>query len=258
MKKITTIVILVLMGISLSSCIGDKANATLLKMGLKDKSMQRIVITNNRYAGRYTIIDKRSIDDFTKLILNSKDATVDSKLEPDFIFEFFDETKNVATFKYIVGIDDNKTANLIDTNGKLYRVSPSIEDGFMKRLMKRDNSQNIPEYYISLIKLLIEKTNIKKGDTVVVDISKDYVVTRSITSVEQKSILDSIDSKGARIVFPNQVKHSNYTIRIDTSKYTDDTSNAIASVTDKNNAVTRFEIVGTFGNGDWNYHIKYK
>lgn len=258
MKKIATLLILILIGISLSSCVGDKANPSMIKMGLKDKSMQRIAITNNRYAGRYTIIDKKSIDSFTKLILNSKDAKVDSKLEPDFIFEFFDETKNVATFKYIASIEDNKTANLMDTNGRLYRVSTSIEDAFMKRLMERDNLKNIPVYYISLIKLLIEKTNINKGDTIVVDISKDYVVTRSITSVEQRSILNSIDSKGVSIVFPNEVKQWNYIIKINTSKYTDDTSNTVASIIDKNNNATKYEIVGTYENGGWNYHIKYK
>lgn len=258
MKKIATILICAFIAITFSSCVGDKINPNIVALGLKNKEIQRIAITNNRYAGRYTIIDKSTINDFTDTILNSKDVTYDSKLDPDFIFEFFDETKNVATFKYIAGVDDSNTANLIDSNGKLYRVSESIEDQFMKRLMKRDNAANIPDYYITLIKLLIEKANATKRDVVVVDITKDFVVTRSITSVEQKNILNTVDSNGSKIMFPNETNKYNYLIKINTTKYTDVTSNAIASITDKNNVTIKYEIVGTYEDGDWNYHIKYK
>lgn len=258
MKKITTILIVILLTLTLTSCVGDQINPRLIKMGLRDAKLQRITITNNRYAGKYTIIDDKSIADFTKIILNSQDATIDNKLDADFIFEFFDETRSVATFKYIAGIDDKNTANLIDSDGKLYKVSTSIEDQFMKRLMKRDTSKNVPDYYISLIKLLVEKAGVRTGDTVVVDISKDYVVTRSITSVEQKSILDSIDINSAKIMFPSETNKWNYLVKINTTKYTDDTSNATASITDKNNITTKFEIIGTYESGSWNYHIKYK
>lgn len=247
-----------LLAINFTSCLGDKINSNIVKLGLKDKNMQRIAITNNRYAGRYTIIDKNAIDDFTNTILKASNATYDSKLDPDFVFEFFDDTKNVATFRYIAGINDKNTANLIDSNGKLYRVSTSIENGFMRRLMNTDNSKNVSAYYISLLKLLIDKTNVNKNDIIVADISKDYVVTRSITSIEQKDILDSVDSKGARIVFPSETTRYNYMIKINTTDYTDNTSDATASVTDKNNVAIKYEVVGTFTDGSWNYHIKYK
>jgi hypothetical protein len=257
-KKIVTILMLILISTSLTSCIGDKVNPKLIKLGLKDNGMQRIAVTNNRYAGRYTIIDKKSIDNFTKIILNAKDATIDSKLEPDFIFEFYDEIKNVSSFKYIAGIDDTNTANLIDINGNLYHVSLSLEDEFMKRLMNSDSFKNIPDYYISLIGLLIEKTDVKKGETIVVDINKDYVVTKNITSVEQKSILDRISNRGAHIEFPSETKTWNYNIKIDTSKYKDDSSEATASITDNKNSTIKYIILGTYENGNWNYHIKYK
>lgn len=258
MKKIAALLILVFICTSLTSCIGDKVNSKLIKLGIVDSKMQRIAVTNNRYAGRYTIIDKKSIDNFTKIILSAKDATIDSKLEPDFIFEFYDDVKNVATFKYIAGIDDKATANLIDMNGSLYHVSLSLEDVFMKRLMNSDSSENIPEYYISLIGLLIEKAEVKKKETIVVDINRDYVVTKNITSVEQKSILDSISSKGARIKFPSETETWNYTIKINTTKYKDDSSEATASITDNKNNTIKYIILGTFENGNWNYHIKYK
>jgi hypothetical protein len=259
-KKITTLLLLflIIISTSLTGCIGDKVNPKLIKLGLKDNGMQRIAITNNRYAGRYTIIDKKSIDNFTKIILNAKNVTIDSKLDPDFIFEFYDETKNVSSFKYIAGIDDENTANLIDMNGNLYHVSLSLEDEFMKRMMNSDSFKNIPDYYISLIGLLVQKSEAKKGETVVVDIDKDYVVTRNITSVEQKNILDSINSKGVRIKFPNETETWNYIIKINTSKYKDDSSEATASITDNKNSTIKYIIQGTYENGNWNYYIKYQ
>jgi hypothetical protein len=257
-KRIFTLLIIILISTSLTSCIGDKVNPKLIKLGLKDANMQRIAVTNNRYAGRYTIIDKRSIDNFTKIILNAKDVTVDSKLDSDFTFEFYDEIKNVASFKYIAGIDDANTANLIDMNGNLYHASLSVEDEFMKRLMNSDSSKNIADYYISLIGLLIQKAEAKKGQTIVVDINRDYVVTKNITSVEQKSILDRISSGGALIRFPSETNTWNYIIKISTTKYTDISSEATASITDNKNNARNYVILGSFEDGNWNYHIKYK
>jgi hypothetical protein len=257
MKKISTIIVCILIAINLTSCIGNKVNPNLVALGLRDKSMQRVAITNNRYAGRYTIIDKKTITSFSNVVLNASDATIDNKLDPDFIFEFYDDTRNVATFKYIAGIDDKKTANLIDSNGKLYHVSTSIENLFMKELMNRNDTQNVAGYYISLIKLLIQKANVNNNDVIVADISRDVVVTRSITSIEQKNILDSIASKG-KIVFPNETQKYNYYIKINTSEYTGTSVTAVAAVTDKNNLTIKYEIVGTYEEGGWNYHIKYK
>jgi hypothetical protein len=257
MKRVSIILICIILVMNLTSCIGDKVNPNLAALGLRDKSMQRIAVTNNRYAGRYTIIDKKTIEDFTNIVLNAVDATKDSKLDPDFIFEFFDNTRNVATFKYIADINDNKTANLIDSNGRLYNVSTSIENLFVKRLMNRDDIKNVADYYISLIKLLIEKANVNSNDIIVVDISRDVVVTRSITSIEQRDILNSIDSKG-KIVFPNETNKHDYYIKISTSKYGSNSCTAIAAVTDKNNLTIKYDIVGTYEDGGWNYHIKYK
>jgi hypothetical protein len=240
-----------------SSCSTSRINPALKGL-FQDKTIERIAITNSRYAGRYTIIDKKSMERFKNKIIRASEATVDSKLEPDFIFDFYDETKKLATFKYIAGVEDEKIANLIDENGKLYHVSTSVEDEFMKRLMKRDDNKNIPEYYISLINLLIEKSGIKPNNTVIVDIRKDYMVTKSLTSMEQKSILDSIDKKGIKIKFPGEVDKADYTIKIKTNKYTDTSVDTTASVIDKYNVAVKFVIKGNFEDGSWSYHIRFK
>lgn len=257
-KKRIGIALALLLMMSFSACIGDKPNEALSARGIKSSKMQRIVITNNRYAGRYTIIDKKSISDFANDVVMASNATEDSKLEPDFIIEFYNDIEKVATFKYIAGINGKKTANLIDENGRLYHMSSSIEDDFMNRMMNKDNYKNVSEYYISLLKLLAGKVKVNSGDTIAVDISKDYIVTRSITSVEQKDILDNVDAGGARILFPSETKSQKYLIKINTDSYTDKSSSGTASITDRKNNVVKYNIIGTYEGGTWDYHITYK
>ena len=257
-KRILIAIATFLIAVSLTACIGDKVNTKIVAMGIKDQSMQRIAITNSRYAGRYTIIDKKAIENFTRIILNAADANKNSYLEPDFIFEFYNNENNIVNLKYIAGINDDTIANLIAPDGKMYHVNTSIENEFMKRLVKGNNSKNIQEYYISLIELLIGKISIKSNEVVVVDISKDYVVTRSITSIEQKNIIDSVQSK-ANIKFPSEAKAYNYSIEINTGKYSDETTDAEITITNRKNKTNEVYIVaGIYENGEWNYHIKYK
>jgi hypothetical protein len=256
-KKLTIILSTILVTIMLTSCSGGAAQNSL-KAIFENNQVERIAVTNSRYAGRYTIIDKKGIERFKNRILKSDEAKVENKLEPDFTFEFFDETKKLVTFKYIAGINDKETANLIDENGKLFHVNTSIEDDFMKRLMKREENENIPEYYISLIGRLIEKSGAVKDNTVIVDIGKDYTVTRAITSVEQKSILDSIDQHDVKVKFPGEVDKWDYTIKVRTNKYTDTYSEAVGTITDNRNISQKYQIVGDFKKGKWTYHIYQK
>jgi hypothetical protein len=254
MKKLSIILSTIFVLVILTSCAGP-VGQNKFKAVFQDKQIERIGIINSRYAGRYTIIDKKAIERFKNRVLKAQEVTTDTKLEPDFIFDFYDETKKLITFKYIAGINDKKTANLIDENGKLYHISTSVEDHFVKRLMKREDNKNIPEYYISLISLMIEKSGAQNENTVIADISKDYAVTRAITSVEQKSILDSIDGRGVHIKFPGEVEKWDYTIKIRTTKYNDISCETTVTITDKNNISSKYQIVGTFERGNWSYHI---
>jgi hypothetical protein len=256
-KKLTIILSTIFIIITLTSCSGSPAQESL-KTVFENKQVERIAVTNSRYAGRYTIIDKKGIERFKNRVLKAEEATIENKLDADFTFEFFDETKKLITFKYIAGINDKETANLIDENGRLYHVTTSIEDDFMKRLMKREDNRNIPEYYISLIGRLIEKSGAVKDNTVIVDIGKDYTVTRAITSIEQKSILDSIDQHDVKIRFPGEVEKWDYTIKIRTNKYSDTYSEAAATITDSRNISQKYQIVGDFKKGKWTYHIYQK
>lgn len=256
MKKIY-IVFLVFILLLSASC-GGKVNPKLSKMGFASADIERITITNNKFSGKYTIIDKQSINRIINLLVRSKDSTVDSKLTPDFTFDLFDNEKKVASFKYIAEVDDADTANLIDTNGSLYHVDSSIEDEFIKRLMKKDSNKNVDDYYESTIKRIIEKTSMKPNSTVAVDISKDYLVTKSITSMEQKKILDSIQKDSIKIIDKQESNKYDYLIKINTKKYNDSSSEANITVTDSNNAKVNYVFDGTFNNSKWSYAISYK
>lgn len=254
MKKFLALIILPFI---FSSCMVSPKNQNMIKGGINSKKVDRIIITNNKYGGRYSIIDKKTIERFVNIILESKDVNKPTDLESDFTIDFYGETKNIASFKYIAGIEDTSQANLTDINGRLYHVDTSIENEFIGRLMKKNSYKNVRAYYESLIERIFEKINAKKGDVVVIDISKDYIVTKSITSLEQKKMIDSIDSSGVIIKYPSENCDYDYYIKIDTKKYNDTSCSAYVTVTDKLKAKVVYIIEGSFKDG-WSYYIRYK
>ncbi|MEF9952927.1 MAG: hypothetical protein RR840_02215 [Clostridium sp.] len=259
MKKLISLLMILVFTLMLVSC-GEGGTKTPIKAELENKEVERITITNARYAGRYTIIDKKSMQRFVSYLEKVDPVEKSPGLEPDFIFEVYSGNENLGTYKYIAGVTDSDEGNLMDMNGKMYRVTRNIEDIFMKRLMKKNDLKNVPEYYTSLINTIIEKAEIKPGSTVVVDIGKDYAVTKSITSVEQQSILESVKAKDIKIIFPTKEKKYDYSIEIKTGKYGNTSSESVVTVktNDLAKKPIRYEISGNYKKGDWEFHIKYK
>ncbi|MDF2674891.1 MAG: hypothetical protein K0R09_3159 [Clostridiales bacterium] len=257
MKKLLLVSGVILM-LLLTSCVGGRKNEKILNMGFDKAVIDRIVIVNTRGGVKYTIIDDKSINRIKGIIVRGRDAETDIKLDPDFLFEFYDGKTIVASFNYIAGISDKKTANLAEENGELYHVSTMIEDEFVKRIMKSNVNKNVPEYYISSIEKILESSNIKEGSEVVVDLSKDYTVTKYILSVDQKRILDSIDKKKVDIKLPGETETQDYTINVRTDSYTDTKSESLVSVTDKDKVKTDYYLEGTFESGKWSYYIRFK
>ena len=247
----------ILLTLLLTSCSSGKS-ATEVKNSLQNQNIDRISITNTRHEGRYTITDAKSIQRFTGYIEKAKVAKEDTGLEPDFVFEIYNPEKSVGTYKYIAGVTDKDEANLIGLNGEKYRISRNIEDIFIKRLMKKDNLENVPEYYTSLINTIIEKQGIKEGSKVVADIGKDHAVTRFITSVEQESILDSVKSNGIKVSFPKEGEAFDYKIEIKTGKYSNTTCEAQVEVKTPKETVNKYEVSGNYKKGNWEFHITYK
>ncbi|MEF9935112.1 MAG: hypothetical protein RR898_08650 [Clostridium sp.] len=259
MKKIISLFMILVFTLMLASC-GGSVDKTEVKSELENQEVERITITNARYAGRYTIIDKKSMDRFVSYLEKVKPAEKSPGLEPDFIFEVYSGNENLGTYKYIAGVTDSEEGNLMDVNGKMYRITRNVEDIFMKRLMKKNDLKNVPEYYTSLINKIIEKAQIKPGSTVVVDIGKDYAVTKSITSVEQQSILESVKARDIKIIFPTDDKKYDHSIEIKTGKYGNTSCEAVVTVKTSDPAVKpiRYEVSGNYKSGDWEFHIKYK
>lgn len=251
--------LLIAVTLFLSACSTRSVNPDIAELpDFQSASMDRLVITNSRYAGKYTIATKNTIQSIKKQILKAKGNAEDSMLEPDFIFEFYSGSKKVATFYYTAKINDKEISNLKDENGKLYHISTDIEQSFMKRIMRSDNRENVSAYYKSLITKLLEKTEASSGDVVVIDISKDDSILKSMTSIEQKHLLDSISSKGVDLKFPTEVEKWDYYITINTTLYTDDSCKGTATIDDiANNTSVKYSVQGDY-ESEWEYHIQYK
>lgn len=242
----------------LSSCRGKSPTEKALRGPLEGANIDRIIITSTRNAAKYTIVDSKSISRIKAIIVKGRDAREDIKLEPDFTFQFYDGRKEIMSFNYIAGVNDRDVVNLIDEKKTLYHLDTSIENEFLKRIMRKATSKNVPEYYISLLELMIEKSNVAENSTVVVDITKDYTVTKGILSIEQKRILDSVDKRGIKIKFPKEVDAYDYYIKINTTSYTDDSSKTTVTVKDKMNIETKYNLEGKYDNEKWSYFIRFK
>lgn len=257
MKKLLLLGSLIIM-LLFTSCVGGRRNEKILKMGFDKAIIDRIVIVDARGGVKYTIIDDKSINRLKNIIIRGKDAEAESKLDPDFIFEFYDGKTIVGSFKYIAGISDKNTANLLEEKGGIYHISTMIEDEFVKRIMKTNVNKNISAYYISLIEKVLDSSTIEKGSEVVVDMSKDYTVTKYILSVDQKRILDSIHKKEVSIKLPGETENPDYIIKINTESYTDTKSETSVTVTSKDKVTTDFYLEGTFNKDKWSYYIRYE
>ncbi len=250
---------LIIASLCLSACSTRSVNPDIAALtDFHSTTMDRLVITNSRYAGKYTIATENTINSIKKTILKAKGGVQDSLLEPDFKFEFYSGSKRVATFYYTAKINDEETANLKDENGNLYHISTNIEQSFMKRIMRSDDRENVSSYYTSLVRKLLDKTVASGGDVVVIDISNDDSITKSMTSVEQKHLLDSISSKGISLKFPSEVEKWDFYITINTTQYTDNSCKGNATIDDvANNTSVKYSVQGDYEK-EWEYHIQYK
>lgn len=251
--------LLIAVSIFMSSCSTRSINPDIAALpDFQNTTMDRLVITSSRYAGKYTIATENTIKNIKKMILKAKGNAEDSMLEPDFILEFYSGSKKIATFYYTAKITDKGVANLKDENGKLYHISTDVEQSFMKRIMGSDDRENVSSYYTSLITKLLDKTGASSGDVVVIDISSDNSIIKSMTSVEQKSLLDSISSKGISLKFPSEVDEWNYYITIKTTQYNDKSCKAAVTIDDAANSTSvKYSVEGDY-KSEWEYHIQYK
>jgi len=224
--------------------------------GELSENIERIVITNTRYAGRYTIIDKKAILRFKNKIIRANKASINSNLDPDFVFDFYSGNKRVASFKYIAKINDKEVANLIDEKGNLYNVSTTIEDEFIKRLLKVSKNENVPEYYVSAINLIIEKIG-AKDSVIAVDLKKEVMTLRYLTSVDIKEIFEGINKNGVKVVLKDSTKNYDYLMILDTKKYSGNRVEAEITVVDNKGTKALYKLEGNYKD-KWEFFISFK
>lgn len=258
MKKFLIFALALFVSLTTSCSVFKHINPKIEGKIKKETKYERIIITSTRLSGRYTMFDASSIKRFLNKIYEAKDITAETKFEPDFFIEFYDSNKKVATFKYIAGITDETQPNLIDEDGNRYYVDNSIEDEFIKRIMKKEMFKGAKEYYVSLLEDVIERIP-KKGignNKVFIDINKDYMVTKYLTSVDMFNIFDSIKNNSVEIV--DRIDKADYVVTIVTNTYNDTKVVANVVIKNKNNVVQRLLYEGNRAGDKITYFIKNK
>lgn len=258
MKKFLIFILALFVGLTTSCSTFKHINPKIESKINRETKYERIIITSTRLAGRYTVFDASSIKRFSNKMYEAKDISAQTNFEPDFFIEFYDSNKKVATFKYIAGITDETQPNLIDEDGNRYYVDNSIEDEFIKRIMKKEMFKGAKEYYVSLLEDVLERIPKKNNgiNKVYINIDKDYIVTKYLTSVDMFNIFDSIKNNSVEIV--DSIDKADYVVTIVTSTYNDTKVVASVNIKDSNNVVQKLSYEGNRVGDKITYFIKNK
>lgn len=258
MKKLFSILLLLLI-LTTTSCskIGYQ-NPKITEKLKKDTSYQRIIITSTRLAGRYTIFDDGAKKRFLNKIYKAKDVTTDNELEADFIIDFYDANKKVASYKYIANISEEDKVNLIDEDGNKFHINSDIEDEFIKRIIKKEMYKDASTYYIALLENVISKIqeNNSGNLNIYIDIINDTMVTRFLTATQVENVFKSIEKNNINIV--DTEKSADYTLVVKTSLFNEDKTESTVTIKNKSGQTQRLLYSGKKNKDKFEFHIKYK
>lgn len=224
----------------------------------KDIAYQRIIITSTRLAGRYTIFDDGAKKRFISKIYKAKDLSKDTELEADFIIDFYDSNKKVASYKYIANISEEDEVNLIDEDGNKFHINSDIEDEFIKRIIKKEMYKDASTYYIAILENVISKIqeNDKGNLNVYIDIINDTMVTRFLTATQVENVFKTIEKNNVKIV--NSEKDAEYILVVKTSIFNQDKTESTVTIKNKSGQKQQLLYSGKKSNDKFEFHIKYK
>lgn len=158
---------------------------------MKQGKVDEIVIQSTRDTGfRFTVNDKKYINDIYDVLSSGKSTDEKTTLAPDYIFEIHSGSE-VKKFNYIARFQDGKQGNFYDAE-KEYVMSKKLDNDIIQNLSfirKPIEFQNV--YYESILKVmennkqLLDTKNLKVG----IDILGDIECTKYMLSVDIENFI---------------------------------------------------------------------
>lgn len=169
---------------------------------IKQGRVQKIVIQNTRDRGyRFIVTDKRAIQDLYDILSSAKAVNEKSTLEPDYIFEMYEDHNNVHKFNYVAGLDKKDGGNLY-SDDKIYLVSARIDNDIIKSFWNIRRPKDFRTvYYGSIIKTLneynkyLQTTNSKIPGSIGINLKDDVDAAKFILSADLEEFKGNLEDK---------------------------------------------------------------
>ncbi len=263
-SKIIIIVMVLLFCFTVSGC--SKINDLEVKVGLKNNDfeyikqgkIEKIVIQNTRDQGfRFTVTDKKVINEIYDVLSTAKGASQKTSLEPDYTFEMDEGNNKVHKFNYITGLDKKDSGNFYG-DGKTYIVSKRIDSDIINNYWNIRKPKNFKEVYYKSITNVLDQylKGENKDKSVGINLKSDINSAKFILSTDLQDFNSDLSSKFKNVSVADKDKE-NYDIwlTISTEGYKSTMYKGIVSLWDKKTKIEKkYYIVDEYKNS-WNYNI---
>lgn len=192
MKKINFVFIclILVIGSFLSGCA--QISDVQVKLGLKNNDFEymkqrvikKVVIQNNRDKGyKFVLTNPVAISEIYDILSGAKPVDTKSSLEPDYVFDIYENDKVVHQFNYIVGLDKNDGGNLYSKD-KNYIITNRIDNEILNEFNDVRTPKDFSKIYYPSISECIDKykASTKNDKSIGLDINSDFDVAKYIFS----------------------------------------------------------------------------
>lgn len=269
-KNIISICLMLIFSIFFTGC--SKFDTLEVKFGLKNKDFEyikegkvnKILIQNKRDKGfKFIVTDKNTINEFYDILSSGKKIDNKSKLEPDYIMEFYEGSNKVHKFNYIAGIDKSNGGNFYDGKN-IYSISKRLDRDIINNFFDIRKPRDFDiVYYESILKTLNKyKSSYGKNKTISIDIKEDVDVAKFVLSSDLEKFKEKLDSNIT--IYKDEKEAKDVNMKIDTYGYrtyvnkekVHSVYKAIVTFIDsKDNKEKKYWIWDKYEDDEWTYNI---
>ncbi|WP_035294305.1 hypothetical protein [Clostridium sp. KNHs214] len=247
----------------------NKIDKLKVKMGLmnedfqyiKDGRINKIVIQSTRDKGfRFMVEDKKAISDMYDILSSAKKVNTKTTLNPDYIFEMYENDESVHQFKYIVGVDKKSGGgNLYDEENNIYIVSGRLDNDIIKNFWNIRVPEKFSEvYYGSLIQVMKKYTgSYSPNSTIGIKLNDDVEARKFLLSSDIEQFKEDIKKQkiNAEIIEDKNKKYD-IVMNISTEGYKAFLYKGIVEFVDNTkNQNKKYYIWNEYDKGNWEIRI---
>lgn len=224
---------------------------------IKQGKVEKIVIQSTRDNGfRFVVTDKSTIRDLYALLSTGKEATENSKLSPDYIFEFQESADKIHKFNYVAGLNKKGVGNFYDGE-KSYSVNKRLDNDIIRNMYSLRKPKDFSDiYYASILKFLSsygKNINSDGSKSIGINIKDDVECAKYLLSVELEDFKYNLNStiKNAKLV-DNNKEDFDILVSMKTQGYKTTVYKSIITLYNKSEGTElKYYVLGNYENREW-------